>query len=231
MREKAAINAYLKLLESKGASAAVLYKRSAFLDKLSLGLADKVLDSNQYRDVIETVMAKASTEDWHEHLTAAREFYPFWLENIKAIAAHNISPGFEVKATPWTPMQTTLKELWDSLESAKFEASENWPLKAYAKALRDEGAEQSLVDTRIKLAKIIILRLRDAPEKNNKSYRTAVDLTLPLFNIKNNRGLFLVVVREFYYFWTGSPDAASRVLQEDAVDLLHNFLIDNPSLR
>lgn len=231
MREKAAINAYLKLLESKGASAAVLYKRSSFLDKLSLELADKVLDTNQYREVIESVMANASTEDWHEHLTAAREFYPFWLENIKAIAAHNISPGFEVKATPWTPLQTTLKELWDSLETAKFEASENWPLKAYTKALRDEGAEQTLVDTRIKLAKIIILRLRDAPEKNNKSYRTAVDLTLPLFNIKSNRGLFLVVVREFYYFWTGSPDAAGRVLQEDSVDLLHNFLIDNPSLR
>ena len=159
MREKAAANAYLKLLESKGASSAVLYKRSSFLDKLIVELADKVLDSNQYREVIELVMSKASSEDWHENLTAAREFYPFWLENIKAIAAHNISPGFEVNATPWTPLQTSLKALWDSLETAKFEASESWPLKAYTKALRDEGAEQTLVDTRVKLAKIIILKL------------------------------------------------------------------------
>lgn len=231
MREKSAINAYLKLLEAKGASAAVLYKRSVFLDKLSVALSDTILDGNEYRSVIETVIERSPADDWHENLTAAREFYPFWIENIKAIAALNIHPGFETKSNAWSPLQTTLKELWDSVDSTKFDTSENWPLKAYNKALRDEGATQALVDTRLKLAKIILLRLRDAPEKNNKAYRVAVDLTLPLFNIKDSRSLFLVVVREFYYFWTGSPDAATRVFQDETGNLLHNFLIDNYSLR
>lgn len=229
-REKAAINAYLKLLQAKGASGAVLYKRSLFLDKLNIALADKVLDGNEYREVIEAVMVATPAEDWHENLTAAREFYPFWLENIKAIAALNVNPGFDVKLGHWRPLQITLKELWSGLGSEQFDTSENWPLKAYAQALRDEGAEQSLVDTRIKLAKIILIRLRDAPEKNNKAYRTAVDMTLPLFNIKGNRNLFLVVVREFYHFWTGDPDASRRIFQDDVGDLLHNFLIDHPQL-
>lgn len=231
MREKAAINAYLKLLQAKGASSSVLYKRSLFLDKLNVALADKVLDGNEYREVIESVMDTTPADDWHENLTAAREFYPFWLENIKAIAALNINPGFELKHAHWKPLQVTLKELWNSLESQKFEASESWPLKAYAQALRYEGASQELVEARLKLAKIILIRLRDAPEQNNKTYRTAVDLTLPLFHIKGNRNLFLIVVREFYYFWTGNPDAASKVLQDDAANLLHHFLVDNPSLR
>jgi hypothetical protein len=230
-REKAAINAYLKLLQAKGASGAVLYKRSLFLDQLNIALAGKLLDGNEYRVVIEAVMETTPAEDWHENLTAAREFYPFWLENIKAIAALNVNPGFDVKPGYWKPLQVTLKELWNGLEKEPFDTSENWPLKAYAQALRYEGAEQSLVDVRIKLAKVILIRLRDAPEKNNKAYRTAVDLTLPLFNIKHNRSLFLVVVREFYYFWTGNPDAASKVFQDDTANLLHNFLVDNPNLR
>ena len=56
-------------------------------------------------------------------------------------------------------MPTTLKALTDSLETEKFETSETWPLKAYTQALRFEGAELSLVDTRIKLAKIMLLSL------------------------------------------------------------------------
>ncbi|OIR00994.1 hypothetical protein GALL_169580 [mine drainage metagenome] len=231
MREKAAINAYLKLLQAKGASSSVLYKRSLFLDKLNLALADKVLDGNEYREVIELVMDTIPADDWHENLTAAREFYPFWLENIKAIAVINLNPGFEVKPTAWRPEQVALKDLWSSLDSERFDTSESWPLKAYAQALRFEGADMALVETRTKLAKIILIRLRGAPEQNNKSYRTAVDLTLPLFNIKHNRSLFLVVVREFYYFWTGNPDAVNMVLKDDKGNLLHHFLVDNPSLR
>lgn len=230
-REKSAINAYLKLLQAKGASGAMLYKRSLFLDKLDVALAGKVLDGSQYREVIEAVLETTPAEDWHENLTAAREFYPFWLENIKAIAALNAYPGFDVKSGYWKPLQVTLKELWDSLDTEKFDTAENWPLKAYAQALRFEGAEQSLVDIRLKLAKIILIRLRDAPEKHNKAYRTAVDLTLPLFSLKDNRSLFLVVVREFYYFWTGSPDAASMVFREDFGDMLKHFLDDNPDLQ
>jgi hypothetical protein len=64
------------------------------------------------------------------------------------------------------------------------------------------------------------VRLKNAPIKNHKSYRTAVDLTLPLFNIKNNRRLFLVVVREFYNFWVGNPDASSMVLKDGSGNIL-----------
>ncbi len=219
-REKEAISAYLKLLQTKGAATNMLYKHSLFLDKLTLILAGKSLERTEYGQALDDVMRTIPADDWHESLNTAREFYPFWMKDIKAIAAFNLHYGFDVRSIKWKPLAASLKSLTDSLETEKFDNSENWPLNAYKQALRFEGAEHSLVDTRIKLAKIILIRLRDAPEKNNKSYRTAVDLTLPLFNIQESKRLFLVVVREFYYFWTGSPDAASRVLKDGSENML-----------
>ena len=219
-RENEAINAYLKLLEVKGAEAGVLHKHALFLDKLSTYLVDKQLDGSDYREAIEDVMETMPADEWHTSLTTAREFYAFWVKDIKAIAAFNLHSGFDIQPVSWRPIPTSLQALWKSLEIEKFGTSENWPLKAYTQALRYEGAEQSLVDTRLSLAKIILIRLRDAPHKDHKSYRTAVDLTLPLFNIKQNRRLFLVVVREFYHFWTGNPDASSMVLKDGSGNML-----------
>lgn len=219
-REKEAMNAYLKLLQAKGASSSLLHKRSLFLDQLSAKLEGLILDGNEYRSVVEDVMETAPAEDWHDCLTASREFYPFWVKDIKTIATLNLNSGFEVKPIDWKPDLVSLKTLTNSLETEKFDTSENWPLKAYAQALRYEGADQALVDTRVKLAKIILMRIRTAPDKNNMAYRTAVDLTLPLFTIKQNRRLFLVVVREFFHFWSGNPDAASMVLQDTSGNML-----------
>jgi len=219
-RENEAINAYLKLLQSKGADHDVLEKRTLFLQQLSLNLAKRELNGNEYREAIEDLMESVPADDWHMGLTAAREFYPFWIKDIKAIVALNVNPGFDVAPLQWRPLPASLKSLTDSLETEKFDASENWPLKAYSQALRNEGSEQVLVDARVKLAKIILIRLRSAPVKSHKSYRTAVDLTLPLFNMKQSRRLFLVVVREFYHFWTGNPDAGNMVLKDDSGNIL-----------
>ncbi len=219
-RENEAINAYLKLLQSKGADEDVLHKRTLFLKQLSLNLTERVLDGNEYREAVEALMEIIPVDDWHAGLTAAREFYPFWMKDIKAITVLNVNPGFDVMPLSWRPLPASLKSLTDSLETEKFDASENWPLKAYSQALRQEGSGQVLVDTRVKLAKIILIRLKNAPLKNHKSYRTAVDFTLPLFNMKQNRRLFLVVVREFYHFWTGNPDARSMVLKDGSGNIL-----------
>jgi hypothetical protein len=219
-RENEAVAAYLKLLQAKGAKTVLLRKRSLFLEQLILNLGNKELDGNEYREAVEVIMEVMPADDWHECLTASREFYPFWIKDIKAIAALNVNPGFDVEQLKWSPLPSSLKDLIDSLATEKFDTSESWPLKAYSQALRQEGSEQKLVDTRVKLAKILLIRLKDAPVKNHKSYRTAVDQTLPLFNIKNNRRLFLVVVREFYHFWTGNPDASSMVLKDGSGNIL-----------
>ena len=219
-REKEAADAYLKLLQTKGATSGVLYKHSLFLDQLTLSLAGKMLDRVEYSKALDIVMKTIPANNWHRNLNIAREFYPFWMKDIKTIALFDLHYGFDLGLDHWKPLLGTLKSLTDSLDTEKFDTSESWSLKAYTQALRAEGAEQPLLDARVKLAKIILISLRDAPVKNNKSYRTVVDLTLPLFTMKENKQLFLAVIREFYYFWTGNPDAVNKVLLDSSENIL-----------
>jgi hypothetical protein len=219
-REKQAIDAYLKLLKNKGVHDASLEKRYLFLEKLCTHLATRQLNGVDYRFAVEAVMEEIPHDDWHASLSFAREYFAFWAQDIKSIAAYSRAQKFDVNVEHWKPVPTTLKAITDGLDAEKFETSETWPLKAYTMALRGEGAELPLVDARIKLAKIMLIRLRSAPERDQKYYRIVVDLTLPLFKSKDSRKIFLVAVREFYHFWIGNPEAASMVLKDGTGNML-----------
>jgi hypothetical protein len=219
-REKEALKAYLKLLENKGADSALLKRREAFLSRLTQALTGKPGDGPVYRETVEKLLDSIESKDWPAFLAVAREYYPFWTSDIKAIAALNSEAGFNVEPVQWQPIDCNLKTLWTVLDKEKFSVAETWPLKAYTMALRQEGAEQTLVDTRVKLVKLLLVRLKDAPDKNHRIYRIAVDATLPLFTMKETRKLFLTVVREFYYFWIGDPEAASHLLSDASVSYL-----------
>ncbi|ADQ84373.1 hypothetical protein [Methylovorus sp. MP688] len=211
-REQEARQAYLNLLKAKGVDAATLQHRERFLQALAADLADQPADSMVYRDVVEKHLEQLPRADWPLLLAVAREYFPFWIQDIKAVAAMNAEAGFAPPAITWQPLAQSLQALWDSLDQTQFSTAENWPLKAYRHALRQEGAELDVVETRIKLVKLLLVRLRDAPAQDAKLYRLAVDNTLPLFDMKETRRLFLVVVREFYYFWIGDPEALDHIV-------------------
>lgn len=213
-REKMAISAYFKLLENKGAKSGMLYKRSLFLDQLTPLLADKELDRTVYSKAINIVMKTIPADIWHESLNTAREFYPFWTHDIKAIAAFSLQGGFDVQPLQWKPEQTTLKSLTDRLKTEKFDVTDARQLKLYSKALLDKGADKLLLDTRINLAKILLIQLKGSPIGDARVYRTAVDLTLPLFKVDESKQLFLYVIREFYYYWVGDYHPESTVEQD-----------------
>lgn len=212
-REQVAINAYLKLLRSKGVDETVLTMRSAILNELSQLLEGKTLDGLAYRKVVEQYIEKVAPDEWPIHLATAREFYHFWVSDIRAITHLYSTESFLQVEEYWKPEPVSLRELTDRLKTEQFETAETWPLKAYQQALRNAGANQSMVDARLNLAKIPLMRLRSAPDKNHQTYRTAVDSTMPLFKIKDSRKLFLEVVREFYHFWAGNPEAENLVLK------------------
>lgn len=212
-REQTAINAYLKLLRSKGVDDPNILLRESILNDLSLLLVGKVLDGTGYRQVIEQFVEKKPADEWPIILSTAREYFHFWIEDIKSIVEMNRRQAFDKEDASWKPEQITLNELTEKLKTEKFDSSEMWPLKAYKQALKSAGAGQALVDARIKIVKIALIRLRRSPQKNHQTYRTVVDSTLPLFRIKKSRQLFLEVVREFYHFWCGNPEAENFILQ------------------
>lgn len=215
-REEKALRAYIKLLQAKGASEEALKQREDFLLKLAFNHEEEINEGYLYRRAVENLLETLDKSDWPFCLSVTREYYPFWTGDIKAIAALNADAGFDLEPITWQPQPINLKKTWESLDKQQFELSETWPMKAYTHALRNEGASQSVVETRLKLVKLMLVRLKDAPEKTPKIYRIAVDSTFPLFDLKETRRLFLAVVREFYYFWIGAPEAASYILIEDA---------------
>ncbi len=212
-REQEALGAYLKLLKNKGADEAALERRQTFLARLFPAIDDIAYEGAAYREAVERVLNGIDKLEWPFCLAVAREYFNFWIKDFKSIAALNADVEFNVNPIDWQPVDLDIKALWQSLDKVKFDTVENWPIKAYSLALRQAGAEQDLVDTRVKLVKILLIRLREAPQKSCKHYRIAVDATVPLFEKNDTRRLFFAVVREFYYFWIGDPDAASHVGQ------------------
>lgn len=211
-REQGALQAYLRLLQNKGTAPEVLAHRKALLIGLMELLRGQQMDGALYRECVERAMPALEKRMWPAFLAAAREYYYFWTQDIKSIAAMHANGGYDgVRLDSFVP-EENLRVVWEGLDREKFEVAETWPLKAYAAALRDEGADKSVVETRCKLVKLLLVRLRGNDDKSAVCYRRAVDATVTLFSMKETRQLFLIVVREFFYFWIGDPEASRRIL-------------------
>jgi len=106
----------------------------------------------------------------------------------------------------WQPLPTTLDKLAKCVDVEVFSEEESQLLEQYLKHLQTLNLEKNTVLARVKLAKILLIRLRHKPAVNNVVYRKTVDVTLPLFKLSITRQIFLGVVREFFNIWIGSAD-------------------------
>lgn len=219
-REQEALSAYLKILQNKGATDINLERRKQFVEKLIPAIEQLPLDGFRYREAVDSILHTFDVVEWPFFLSVIREYYHFWCQDFKAITNIHRDTEYELEPSQWTPEPANLKALWEQLDTEKFTTVENWPIKAYIHALRQAGAEQSLVDTRVKLVKLLIVRMRTAPELNNKFYRLTVDTTIQLFKVKDTRDLFLAVVREFFYFWIGDPEAQNYLFSDKLFSIL-----------
>ena len=131
-REQEALEAYIRLLQNKGAIPDMLQRRKVFLQQLMPLLSKKPSDGGVYRDTVETLLDSLDKADWPLYQTVAREYYPFWTKDIKAIAALNADSVFELTEVRWAPLEVNLKTLWNLLDKEQFSIAENWPLKAYS---------------------------------------------------------------------------------------------------
>ena len=213
-READAIHAYYNLLHSKGADAAIMAQRDALLAELTPLLESLECTSTDYRQAVDHCLEDKPAERWPELLTIIREFYPFWRGDVKAVMQYADTVGFELHPIGWQPAVIDLQSVWPALQSEKFETSELWALNGYVKALKSMDNKQDMeIEIRTRMAKLMLLRLREAPLSEKNAYRITADATLPLFNLKNTRHLFLNAVREFYYFWAAHPEAVEMLKQ------------------
>lgn len=210
-REQGAIEAYFRVLSSKGATEATLGKRAELLALFVPQLGKVALDGDAYRTVVEKIQCTLDSLQCQVFLNVIREFFWFWIEDIKSIAALRADQDYDPDLTDIKAYESELKQLWKALDGEKFSTVELWPIKAYTHALNEQAAPQELVDTRIKLVKLIVVRMRSMADLNNRQYRVAVDSLICSFKTAEPRRLFLGVAREFFHFWIGDPEAVKYI--------------------
>jgi hypothetical protein len=206
IREQDAYEAYLKLLAQKGIAKEDLLERKFVLLRLMLYIENIPTDGQFYRKAVDKVLKRMSNEELGKAIPVIRDYYSFWIKDIKAIAAMNQDHEFDADGQHWHPDTSDLKSLWKSLDKLTLTETEAQPLETYEYLLRSRGANDEFVSTRKKLAKLLLLRLRDVPHKQPNAYRKVIDANLAIFNAQEMHHTFLNVAREFYGFWRGNQD-------------------------
>jgi hypothetical protein len=210
-REYDALNAYLKLLQHKGYSEAKLIQRQYLIQRLIPFIEEIPQDGSCYRGAVDQLFNTLDQAEWAICIPVIRDYYSFWIKDIKAIAGMNQDKAFEADAKAWRPETRNLAELWDSLDEVTLTHVESKPLETYESALRRRGVDDYFIDTRKKLVKFLLLGLRDAPHKQPNAYRKIIDANLTLFSNDESYHTFLNVGREFYYFWKGDRNAMMQI--------------------
>ncbi len=203
-REKQSAKAYLRFLESKGATTRMLYLRSRFLDHFMVNLVDQKQTRKTYATALKTTLETIGDADKQLAIHTSREFFPFWMNDMKGIAKFESTYGFTVETTQWQPQIESLESISSRIDKERFTAKEHDNVMNYAEKLCHAGIDSNKVEKRTKLAKIMLVCLRDAPSNNHMIYRAAIDTMLPLFKTSEVKQSYLEVAREFYHIWKES---------------------------
>ncbi len=120
-REQQALEVYIKLLTGKGFGPDTFVPRINFLNKFMPLLANKDLNGIGYRIAIEGLMDSVAEADWPESLVIAREYYPFWLNDLKAVAKLSKNTIADTLPIDWQPKHIALSDLWHTVDAEKFD--------------------------------------------------------------------------------------------------------------
>jgi hypothetical protein len=202
-REEEALKAYVKLLTGQGVSQRMLIQREFTIIRLSAFLKDIPCAGTEYRQAVDRFIASIDTAEIPMVLPVVREFFSFWVRDIKAIAAMSQAKVFNGNAPMVTTTQDELFKHWYDLDKTLMSSTEKAVMEAFLSASENKGFDQAAFKERMRMAKCLLVALRQVPHKQSHSYRQMVDRNLPLFNALGTQHVFLSVAREFYYFWRG----------------------------
>lgn len=216
-REEEAQKAYVKLLTGQGVSQRVLVQREFVIIRLSAFLKDIPCDGSHYRQAVDRFIASMDSAEIPAILPVVREFFSFWVRDIKAIAAMSQAKVFNGTTPVTMATQDELFKHWYDLDKTTMTSQEEQVMDTFKQVSMVRGFEPAVFKERMRMAKCLLLSLRQVPYKQSHSYRQMVDRNLPLFNALGSQHTFLSVSREFYYFWRSdmlkTPSAKSPAMQ------------------
>jgi hypothetical protein len=214
-REEEALSAYVKLLTTKGLNQRALIQREFIVIRFSAYLDGIEGDGAHYRQAVDKFLASIDQEEVDTVLPVVREFYSFWVKDIKAIAAMNQGQIFSPKSESNEATTRELIAKWNLIDQLSMKKVEHQLLDAYTNAIHQRGIAGEALTLRRKIAKFIMLALRDEPNKQPLVYRNMVDAHMPLFMLTQAQHAYLSVAREFYTYWNGDVPAKAKVEAKD----------------
>lgn len=205
-----AVHDYLALLREKGANTASINKRKHFLRHLTDWLKNKPHTGDFYRAGVDAVLERFDEEETrYFFLVVAREFYYFWIGDMRSVAMTMVSGVFENEPIR-IEINETLLDLFARIDTVAWSEAEESCIAGYVSCLEHLDYPMASVDIRERILRVVLLKLRGLPV-NGATFRAVVDAMMPLFKKAEGRYMFLAVTREFYYFWMGDTNAPSRV--------------------
>lgn len=204
--QEQAIAAYKKFLTSKQVDSTAIDLRVKYINKLVV-LIDDNLTRESYGKAQQSLLKIEESIDRQQQLNFSREFYPFLMQDMKSIARTSETYGMDLSSLRFKSLPPTLS--WpeiDTLNQESLSPQENILIRDYSIDLQKQHLQEADAEAKVKLAKLMLLRLRDIPIKNNIAYRIAVDVTLPLFNLEEIKQRFLEAIREFFHIWIEKSD-------------------------
>lgn len=202
-----ALDAYLSLLESKGADSGVIAFRRRVLARLNQILRSQRAGAAMYRPAVDAMLALCAPADRAGAMLAAREYYYFWLDDVKRLAALNASDGFTTHHVRLTVLDN-LQQLQQRMQDEGF-ADYPPSLDIYLGQLYELGGNEALLAERGALIRPLLYLLHGHPHHPD-SFRTAIDAMLLHLADSQARDSFLAIAREFFYYWLSFPEAGQR---------------------
>lgn len=214
-----ALAAYLNLMKNKGAATSVLTRRKHFLRHLLSALesqADRHItdDDAGYRLAVDGVINNFPDDQQVEIITTSREFYPFWIGDMKTIARLNAADALSLEHAA-VDLRGSLVDMFQRLDADPWVKTEQHCLKAYLVRLTEQGAQDAVIDIRERLLTLLLYVIRHA-DATPTAYRAGVDAMLTLFSKEDTRRVFIDMAREFFYFWNGFNHSEHAALAHSA---------------
>ena len=167
-----------------------------------------------YRQAVDAVLSRFPNEQQFEIISAAREFHPFWIGDLKTIARLNAADALLLEQVN-VDVQGTLIDMFERLDRDAWSRQAQDCLTQYLQQLASNGADRAILDIRERLLMLLLFAIRHVPATPS-AYRSGVDAMLTLFIKEEPRRVFLDVAREFFYFWTGYHRGQQSTVAEAA---------------
>ncbi len=213
-----ALDAYLRLILRQGASEQVLQERRQLLDRLLPLLVGVSRDAQSFRRVVERFVNDSEVADRVTALTCAREYYYFWLGDVKKLVEITSRSGFTTRNVR-LEMADSLASLLERMQQQGFNT---FPpsLEIYLGKLFEDGMPEADIQEREYLLKAMLFLLSGQPYRPD-SFRMVVDAMLLHLSDAQNQKAFVQLAREYFYYWLSFPPAHERIhLAEEAAQPL-----------